>query len=263
MQITKWAGENAFWLSCTLSWLLICREYKLVFLWFGVWNTFFRAPDSCGHKISELGPCCSPDSWNWQDAFSRELCCSRVGTMGTVTISVSPFWHVLCFGEDLRPALLQWSCPVNQIHGCPSCHRPSPKPLVQGGWIVHFRHYWIVGCLTAHAPALTQWPLPPSPSKMFGCSSLSLVCMVKGLSLKHFSQLETFTGLSFVLQKKSWQPWTCCYALHRQWPWISAYSKGYLAFSLLFSKTHNSVDSCGVPWIFVGLWMRIWEGVWL
>lgn len=59
--------------------------------------------------------------------------------------------------------------------------------------------------LPTHAPALTQRPLPPNPSKIFGCSSLSLVCMVKGLSLKHFSQLETFIGLSFIL-KKSWQP---------------------------------------------------------
>lgn len=44
-----------------------------------VWHLkhFFRAPDSCGHKISELGPCCSPDSWSQQDVLSRALCCSR------------------------------------------------------------------------------------------------------------------------------------------------------------------------------------------
>lgn len=55
-------------------------------------------------------------------------------TMGTVRISVSPFWQVPCSGEDLRLAPFQWSYPVIQIHGCPGCCQPSPKLLVQGPW---------------------------------------------------------------------------------------------------------------------------------
>lgn len=134
----------------------------------------------------------------------------RVGTAGAVMISVSPFWHVLCSGEDLRPGPLQWSCPVIRIHGCPGCCQPSPKLLVQGPWACASEARAACGPRLPMPLPSPGGPLPPNPfqsnpSKMFGCSSLSLVCMVKGLLLKHFSQLETFIGLSFML-KKSWQP---------------------------------------------------------
>lgn len=178
-------------------------------MYFGlVPETLFRAPDSCGYKISESVPCCSPDFWNWQGVFSRELCCSRQRQSGHSG-------HCHDFGLTLLTRAVLWggpqACSVAMVLSSdpdpwllwlPSA---QPQTACSGAMNLCLRGEGCRWPLATHAPALTQCPLPPNPRKMFGCSSLSPVCMVKGLLLKHFSQLETFIGLSFML-KKSWQP---------------------------------------------------------
>lgn len=135
--------------------------------------------------------------------FSRALCCSTQRQSG----------HSHGFSLTLLMCAVLWggpqACPVAMVLSGDLYlwlpWLPSLKLLVQGLWI----------CASEARAACGPWlpkplpspcgPLPPNSSKMFGCSSLPLVCVVKGLSLKYFSQLETFIGLSFML-KKSWQP---------------------------------------------------------
>lgn len=127
---------------------------------------FFRAPDSCGNKISESGPCCSPNFWSWQGAFSRALCCSRQRQSGhnrrchdfSLTLLTRA---VLWGGPQAWPiAVVLSGDPDQRLPWLPSA---QPQTACSGAMGLCLQGEGCLWHLATHAPALTQWPPPTQP----------------------------------------------------------------------------------------------------
>lgn len=152
--------------------------------------------------------------------------------------------------QDLRPAPLPWLWPSIPLHGCPGCNQPSPVLLLQGPRACA---PGVRGCPwppAACTPALTQRPPPAQP-----------------FSEQHQQDLWMQQFVSRLYAK-----WLVVKALQRTGniPWLERTLKELAALNLLlcsaqavafeflltvrdvqlfplFTKTYNSVDSCGVP----------------
>lgn len=134
---------------------------------------FFRAPDSCGNKISESGPCCSPDFWSWQGAFSRALCCSRQRQSGhnrrchdfSLTLLTRA---VLWGGPQAWPiAVVLSGDPDQRLPWLPSA---QPQTACSGACASKVRAAcgtWLPMPLPSPSGPLPPNPFQSNPSKMF------------------------------------------------------------------------------------------------